>query len=186
MKRPWLGRAPRVDLVVLQRDRPEQATLREGVLDLAPSLDQERYSGRARETLPWAEQRPGLTPFAVLVRDDPVGFGILDQVQLDLVALTPYPERAVLLRSFYIDARHQRRGLGRAAAAAVPTLARLLAPRADQLLLTVNVDNEAARRAYLAAGFEDTGELVEGGTLGPQRILRHPLVPRIASRRADD
>jgi RimJ/RimL family protein N-acetyltransferase len=173
---PRIRRAAPVALVVLTE---EHADLRAEVVALSPRLDQERYSGRARETLAWADSRPAMTPFAITLATKAVGFGILDRSELDLVALTPHPELAVLLRSFYIGAEHQGRGYGRTAAAATPALARTVAPRATQLLLTVNEDNPVARAAYLAAGFTDTGERFVGGALGPQHVLRHSLRPRL-------
>jgi GNAT superfamily N-acetyltransferase len=162
--------------VVLTAERED---LRAEVVALAPRLDQERYSGRARETVAWADTRSTMTPFAITAGPQAVGFGILDRSELDLVALTPQPDRAVLLRSFYVAAEHQGHGYGRLAAAATPSLAQAVAPRATHLLLTVNEENPAARATYLAAGFVDTGERFLGGTLGPQHILRHHLRARI-------
>lgn len=42
---------------------------------------------------------------------------------------------------------------------------------------TVNTVNPAARKAYLAGGFVDTGEVYLGGGFGPQHNMRLPLCP---------
>ncbi|MCU1357453.1 MAG: N-acetyltransferase [Acidimicrobiales bacterium] len=164
-----------VSLVVVATD---DAELRTATLALAPRLDQERFSGRARETLPWADRVTTMTPFAVVADGAPVGFGILDTTELHLLALTPRPDRAVLLRSFYVDAAHQGRGIGRRAAAEIGILARDVAAQATEVVLTVDEHNPIAAHTYRAAGFVDDGDRYLGGTLGPQHILRLPLPPR--------
>lgn len=154
---------------------PDDAELRARVLGLFPRPDQEPWSGQALATLPWADSLPGLHPFAVLADGTAVGFGIIDRRPLDLVALSPRPDRAVLLRSFYLDAGAQGRGIGRRALRGVGPFVRALVPGAVEVVLTVNVANEPAVRAYLAAGFVDDGDVYRGGRLGPQHILRLPL-----------
>jgi predicted kinase/RimJ/RimL family protein N-acetyltransferase len=59
---------------------------------------------------------------------------------------------------FLIDRRHQRRGLGRAALAAVIDWLRREQGAAN-LALSVSLDNAVARRLYASAGFVETGEL---------------------------
>lgn len=174
--------APVVDLVDLtvpdgstESDaEPRIALLRAAVCGLAPRADQEQFSGRARDTLPVADQDPFRTPFAIVYDGEAVGFGALDaQGYLDEIA--DEPRRAVLLRGFYVGARRQGRGLGGAAIRALPEFARKLAPEARVLMLTVNVRNDAAVRAYLAGGFVDDGRRYLGGDAGPQHILRMVL-----------
>ena len=166
---------PEVELVVLEPDRLD---LRARVLGLFPRPEQERFSGQAIVTLPWADSRPELTPFAVVAAGEPVGFGILDRTEADLAPLTPRPDRAVLFRSFYLAADAQGRGLGRAAAAAVPDLVRAVHPDATEVVLTVNEANPVAVRAYRAAGFVDEGDRYLGGSQGPQHVLRRLLPAR--------
>ena len=148
----------------------EATALRDAVVALRPLPDQEVYSSRAEETLPAAEADPDRTPFAVLLGDLPVGFGVLDRAGY-LADLVDEPQRAVLLRAFYLDAAWQGRGLGVAAAREVRDLAGRLHPDADLVVLTVNEGNPRAVAAYLRAGFVDIGVRYLGGGAGPQHVL---------------
>lgn len=156
-----------VRLVVLT---PAHATLRTAVVGLRPLPEQEEFSAAAARTLPEAEADPHRTPFAVLDDGAAVGFGVLDRDGY-LADLVDAPERAVLLRGFYLDASVQGRGLGSAAARAVRVLAGQLFPDAALVVLTVNERNPAALTAYRRAGFADTGARCLGGGAGPQRVL---------------
>lgn len=153
---------------------PRIARLRAEVSVLAPRADQVRFSGRASVTLPVADSDPFRTPYAVVHDGRAVGFGVLDaQGYPDELAGEARP--AVVLRSFYIGARWQGRGFGGAAIRELPRVAAKLAPDAGVLLLTVNVRNTDAVRAYLAGGFVDEGRLYLGGGAGPQHVLRREL-----------
>ena len=79
------------------------------------------------------------------------------------------------LRAFFIDARWQGQGLGKAALEAM--LADLVAryPEARQLALCVSADNHVARHLYLQAGFVDGGELYHDGRGQAQYLLLRTL-----------
>ena len=79
------------------------------------------------------------------------------------------------LRAFFIDARWQGQGLGRAALDAM--LLDLVArhPAARQLALCVSADNSVARRLYLHTGFVDSGELNHDGRGQAQHLLLRAL-----------
>lgn len=145
----------------------EDAALRELVLELRPRRDQEGFAGVPPTTLADAE-RHGALGVAVLDDDEPVGFFVLDARGVPGGGRHP---TAVGLRSFFIDARHQGRGIGSAALQALPALVAERFPGATGVVLTVNVSNPPARRVYLRAGFRDTGALYHGGDLGPQQVL---------------
>jgi RimJ/RimL family protein N-acetyltransferase len=154
--------APAVVLAAVQ-----EAALREQVLGLAPRPGQEGWSGVPVDTLPDAERR-GALPVAIVAGGEAVGFFVLDARGV------PGGERhrgAVGLRSLFVDARHQRRGIGGAALRVLPAFAREHFPGAHAVVLTVNASNPVARHAYLAAGFHETGERYHGGRLGPQHVL---------------
>lgn len=153
---------PRVRLARLDGDSPRVRELRGAVLRHRLGPGQNRFAPPAAHTLPRADADPYRVPFAVVYRDRAVGFGILDRAG-PLREITDDPVGAVLLRAFYIDFRWQGRGLGRAACAALPSLVRSVAPAATALLLTVDRDNHAARRTYLASGFTDTGRVHSDG-----------------------
>lgn len=159
--------APAVRLVVVD---PADEALRLALVALRPAPEQEEFSASADRTLPEAITNPARTPFAVCADGEPVGFGVLDREGY-LDELVDAPERAALLRGFYVAARHQGRGIGTAAAAQVPALAAGLYDDADLVVLTVNERNPAAITAYERAGFRDTGVRYLGGDAGPQHVL---------------
>jgi RimJ/RimL family protein N-acetyltransferase len=148
---------------------PHDDALREQVLRLAPTAEQEIFSGRAEQTLPAAEADEARTPFAILHGERAVGFGVLDRAGY-LADLVDDPARAVLLRAFYLDASAQGRGWGRQAARQIPDLAAQVTD-AELVVLTVNERNPRAVRAYLRAGFTDTGTRYLDGSAGPQHVL---------------
>jgi GNAT superfamily N-acetyltransferase len=148
---------------------PVTAELREAVLALAPRPEQSPWSGEARWTLPAAESHPRRTPCTALLDGVPVAFFILDTGS-DVALYEPRPG-TVGVRALYVDREHQGEGIGTAMLRAMPDLARRLYPDGVRLALTVNVTNPVAVRAYLKAGFTDTGRLYHGGALGPQHVL---------------
>jgi ribosomal protein S18 acetylase RimI-like enzyme len=147
--------------------------LRERTLALAPHPRQERWSGRAKATLPAAERHPDRRPVVALDDDgEPVGFFVLD-VGPGMPAV--HAPGTVGVRGLFVDARHQRRGHGVALLRALPGFVRERYPGAQRIALTVNVDNPDAVRTYRRAGFRDTGRRYRGGSLGPQHILELDL-----------
>jgi GNAT superfamily N-acetyltransferase len=152
---------------------PVTAGLRDAVLALAPRPDQSPWSGEARWTLPAAEAHPHRTPCTALLDGVPVAFFILDTGS-DVALYEPAPG-TVGVRALYVDRERQGQGVGTAMLRALPDLARRLYPDGERLALTVNVTNPVAVRAYLHAGFTDTGRVYRGGALGPQHVLVYRL-----------
>jgi GNAT superfamily N-acetyltransferase len=152
---------------------PVTAAVRDAVLALAPLPEQSPWSGEARWTLPAAESHPRRTPCTALLDGVPVAFFILD-TGTDVALYEPRPD-TVGVRALYVDREHQGVGIGTAMLRAMPELARQLYPGAERLALTVNVTNPIAVRAYLRAGFTDTGRLYHGGALGAQHVLVRDL-----------
>lgn len=150
--------------------RPDDEPLRRAVLGTQPRPGQEAWASTAAQTLPAADADPDRTPFAVLDGPRVVGFGVLDRGDL-LRRLVDDPARAVLLRGFYLDGSAQGAGLGTAAAARVPQLARSVHPGTELVVLTVDGENAAAMRAYRHAGYVDTGVLALGAGSEPQHVL---------------
>ncbi|WP_017609084.1 GNAT family N-acetyltransferase [Nocardiopsis xinjiangensis] len=183
------GRTPALRLVRLDHDTDQTRALREAVVRQRVAPDQRRFVTEAVHTLPRADTDPDRTPFAVVLAgarprdraealDRCAGFGIVD-LRGHLRDLVDTPERAALLRAYYLTPEWQGRGIGRAACSA-PTLDPLVAevaPRATEIVLCVNRANEAGRRTYLAAGFAPTGRDHHGGPNGPQQILSRPMDP---------
>lgn len=183
------GRTPALRLVRLDHDTDETRALREAVVLQRVAPDQRRFVTEAVHTLPQADTDPDRTPFAVVIAgphpqdrgsalDICAGFGIVD-LRGNLRDLVDTPERAALLRAYYVTPEWQGRGIGRAACSA-PTLDPLvagIAPRTTEIVLCVNHANDAGRRTYLAAGFAPTGSDYHGGPNGPQQILSRPMGP---------
>lgn len=156
-----------VSLAVVDRE------LRARVLGLAPHPFQRGWSGVPADTLAPAERDPHQWPVAILLGDDPVGFLVLHGGVSAGRFVRPHGE--LLVRAFFIDAAHQREGVGRRALAQLPAFARGLLPSLSRLVLTVNDVNEVAQRAYTRAGFLDTGERYQRPGGGPQLVLELPL-----------
>lgn len=146
---------------------PVTAQLRERVLLLAPHPAQEVFSGRAAQTLPVAEADPRRHPYAMVEAGRPVGFFVVDETPPEAD-----PAADLHLRAFFVDAAAQGRGVAKAAVHGLEDLLQTDFPAARLVVLTVNARNPAARAAYLAGGFADTGELYLGGPAGPQHVLR--------------
>jgi len=146
--------------------------LRARVLRLAPHVEQQRFSGRASDTLALAANPARRAVTALDDDGEPVAFMILD-VGASMVAV--HRPGTVGVRGFYVDARHQRRGIGAAVLAALPDYVREHYPQADRIALTVNVSNTTAQRAYFRAGFVDTGERYAAVPSAPQLVLEYRL-----------
>ncbi|CAL9570534.1 hypothetical protein SUDANB121_04857 [Nocardiopsis dassonvillei] len=176
------GPVPR--LVRLDRDTEETALLRAAVLRHRLAPGQARFTGLPVATLPAADADPARVPFAIVLgpvadpaqaREAAAGFGVLD-VGTGLRGLVDEPQRAVLLRAYYVTPQWQGRGIGRTACAA-PLLDRLAAetaPHATEAVLCVNTANPGARRVYEAAGYTATGRVIPGDA-GPQQVMSRPL-----------
>lgn len=121
----------------------------------------------------FAADEPGCD-FHIILRDlYVVGFFKIDR---DFPAHSPFAgPNDIGLRGVMVDAREQGNGTGKAAMALLRPYVRARYTTAENLVLTVNVVNPAARAVYLSAGFIDGGELHHGGKIGPQHILRLPL-----------
>ncbi|GAA1079279.1 GNAT family N-acetyltransferase [Nocardiopsis metallicus] len=181
-----------VRLVRLDVESAESALLREAVLEHDLPPEQLRFTGLPVRTLPDADQDPERVPYAIVALDAALtgpdsaraacaGFGVLDRVIGS--ELVDAPERAVLMRAYYVTPQWQGRGVGRASCSA-PLLDRLaaeVAPHAELIVLCVNQANQQAQRAYRAAGFDFTGKVVPG-TAGPQDVMARPLGPPTETR----
>ena len=132
------------------------------------------FVGRVAYSLADVAVCPGSEAFALLHGDDPVGYVRIDP-HAHALGDHPLTIGAVALRSFLIDASRQGQGLGTAALAAIHDEVARRHPDRARILLTVNVRNTTAVRAYRRAGYRDSGELYHGGSAGPQHMLWYPL-----------
>ncbi len=79
------------------------------------------------------------------------------------------------LRTFLVDHKLQGRGIAKQTCNQLRGYLKVTYPEATAVYLTVNLANPHARKAYVAGGFVDTGELWLKGEAGPQNILRLDL-----------
>ena len=68
----------------------------------------------------------------------------------------------MLLRSFSTDERFLRRGYAKKVFVHLPRVVGELFPLCDEIVLAVNVQNEAAKKLYMVAGFQDFGVRLQG------------------------
>ena len=112
--------------------------------------------------------------FHIVLRDeDVVGFFKIDRAYFEKFTFAQPHE--IGLRGVMIDRAEQGKGTGKAAIRALRDYLPARYPWAASVVLTVNQINPAAIATYLAAGFQNTGELYHGGKIGPQHIMRMPL-----------
>ena len=181
-----------VRLVRLDAESAEAALLREAVLEHDLPPEQLRFTGLPVRTLPDADRDPERFPYAIVALDGALtgpdqaraacaGFGVLDRVIRS--ELVDAPERAVLMRAYYVTPQWQGRGVGRASCSAplLDQLAAEVAPHAERIVLCVNQANQPAQNAYRAAGFGFTGKVVPGSA-GPQDVMARPLSPPNSTR----
>ena len=150
------------------------ACLRPALLRLSVHPAQRGYVGKIADLLADAAQCPASESMAILCDDAPVGYYRIEP-NARSVAGHDLDAPALGLRSFFIDAAWQGRGLARQALHSMFADLAQRHPQARLLALTVNCMNHAARHLYLSAGFVDSGELYHGGRSGPQHLLWRPL-----------
>ncbi|MCC5893413.1 GNAT family N-acetyltransferase [Exiguobacterium sp.] len=128
-------------------------------------LDQEKYT-----TLPRDIDSPlpeGVHPI-VIVADSPVGFFLLHDTEQ--VRTYTESEHALLLSIFSINHPSQGSGYAKAALRQLPAYVRQKFPKAPEVVLSVNLKNDAAFALYEKVGFSDTGRRITG-PVGEQRIM---------------
>ncbi|WNB91139.1 GNAT family protein [Bacillus sp. NEB1478] len=83
-------------------------------------------------------------------------------------------ESAILLKSFSIDSRHQKKGYALQSLQSLPDLVKNHFPDKDEILLTVHNMNIPAINLYKKAGFLDKGLAYEG-EYGTELIYHYEL-----------
>jgi GNAT superfamily N-acetyltransferase len=153
---------------------PVDESLHQAVIGLAVHPDQVIFVGHVSDSLADARVCPGSEPLALLHEDEVVGYVRIDS-RPSALGTHALAEGAVALRSFLVDASRQGQGLGGAALEAIRGYVAQRHPDRERILLTVNVRNTKALKAYLRAGYRDSGGLYHGGPAGPQHVLWCPL-----------
>ncbi|WP_028670441.1 GNAT family N-acetyltransferase [Saccharospirillum impatiens] len=154
--------------VTLRRLGRDECQLAAG-LTVAP--EQRVYTGTVTEAL--AGMGEFRHPHGVFLDETMVGFFIVDSafaVEFDFCDANDLG-----IRTFLIDSQHQGLGLGKAATVALRPFLVTAFPGVSAVWLTVNCRNPGAYRCYEQGGFSDTGALYEGGSAGPQHVMRLAL-----------
>ncbi len=159
---------------VTLRVEPVNEITRDAVLALEVLPEQIPLSGLPSETLLLAETNPCRIPMAMLESDRVLGFFVL--CWGEQVAHYASSENTMGFRSYLIDAREQGRGYGTAVFTMLREYLLEHHPEFTELNLTVNSKNPRAYRAYLRAGFKDSGVIYHGGAFGPQHVLSLPII----------
>lgn len=156
-------------LALSQRSVVGSIVLDAGEAEFAGGPMDRIFDALAKSASPWA-----LHPFGVMNGSEVVGFFVLRECPV----LPPWASAdAITLHNLRISRSMQGHGFG----TATLVLARqwIAAERPDIrcLMLTVNVDNPAARALYLRSGFLPTGQIL-AGRLGPECVLTWPFEKR--------
>lgn len=128
-------------------------------------LDQEKYTMLPKDIdsiIP-----DGVHP-VVIVNDVPVGFFLLHDTER-VKSYTDNPN-ALLLSAFSINYPAQGSGYAKSALQQLPEYVRHYFTDKQQVVLSVNLKNEAAFSLYQTVGFADTGRRMTG-PVGEQRIM---------------
>jgi ribosomal protein S18 acetylase RimI-like enzyme len=149
---------------------PVDAHNRRAVLSLAVHPAQRDYVGAIADMLADAEISANSEPMVIALGAAVVGYYRIER-NASAVAGRPFAEPTLGLRSFFIDAAEQGKGLGKRAIEAIFADLAVRHPTHVRLVLTVNCSNTPALALYTQAGFEDSGELYHGGRAGPQQLL---------------
>jgi ribosomal protein S18 acetylase RimI-like enzyme len=149
---------------------PVAACDRAVVLGLRVHPHQRDYVGPIGDLLADAAHSGDGDALVFVHGDAPVGYCRLDATAR-AVAGHDFVVAARGLRSFFIDADWQGRGLaGQALEALFADLAER-DPATRLLVLAVNCRNRVAQALYRRAGFEVHGGLYHGGRAGPQQLM---------------
>ena len=145
------------------------AAERDAVLGLEISAEQREFAGDVGKSVAACEAANPAEVAGLAVR---IGDGIVGWVVLKRGNAAPdwVAADAVVVSGLRIDARHQGRGLGGAALAALAEWVARQWPQAALLTLRVDDGNAAAIRAYEKAGWVEAGER-HVGRVGVERTM---------------
>lgn len=90
----------------------------------------------------------------------PIGFFILDK-GTDRLQLTNNP-KSLLMRSYSINPDYQGKGYGKKVIELLENYIKQHNESVEELVLSVNLQNEHAYQVYMKSGFKDTGRKIMG------------------------
>ncbi|MGE7907772.1 GNAT family N-acetyltransferase [Peribacillus sp. NPDC094092] len=121
---------------------------------------QTSFSGLPEEPLKYCREDCDRHPIVILAEGIPVGFFVLHIGE----NITPFTndKKAILLRGFLVDQKHQGKGVANKALQMLPEFAKGIFPNKDSIILAVDVMNVIAKSLYAKLGYQDTGIQKEG------------------------
>ncbi|WP_404460530.1 GNAT family N-acetyltransferase [Sutcliffiella horikoshii] len=152
--------------VKLEAYQPEHL---EELIEYKLTESQLEFTSHPKEALLACETDKGRRPIVILENGHPAGFFVLYQGE-ELTRYTDNPN-AILLRAYSVALPFQGKGIARRSLELLPSFVLKNFPRVDEVVLAVNLRNEAAQRVYLRAGFKDSGRRVMG-RMGEQYVYR--------------
>jgi RimJ/RimL family protein N-acetyltransferase len=141
--------------------------------DFQLPTEQHQFTGLPCEILEQALEDDARFPVIILFDEIPVGFFILHKGEgiKDFSA----NQNALLLRALSINFLYQGKGYGKMGMELLPEFVKAHFPGVDEIVLAVNMRNQAAKKLYEKVGFIDKGER-RNGDIGPQYILHFPII----------
>ena len=153
---------------------PVEPGNRRAVLALRVHPDQRRHVGLVADLLADAQTCSGCLPLVIFEGGRAVGFVRIEEDARSVTGSELTPPSAGM-RAFFIDARHQGRGLGTRALHALLKQLPALLPHARGVTLSVDATNAQAIALYRRAGFVPLGRGYDGGPSRSARLLWRAL-----------
>lgn len=150
--------------VKLEGYRPEHF---EELINYELTESQLTFTSHPKDALLACEKDKGRHPIVILEKGQPAGFLVLYQGE-ELPSYTDNPN-AILLRAYSVAVPFQGKGIAGKSLELLTDYVEGNFPHVDEVVLAVNVRNQAAQRVYLRAGFEDSGRRVIG-RMGEQYV----------------
>jgi RimJ/RimL family protein N-acetyltransferase/heme-degrading monooxygenase HmoA len=113
------------------------------------------------------ETDKGRHPVVILSGMEPAGFFVL--YEGEEMPIYTSNEQAILLRAYSVSYPFQSRGIAKKSLKLLPEYVKRHFPHYNEVVLAVNLRNQAAQHVYQKAGFTDTGRTVMG-RIGEQYI----------------
>ena len=147
----------------------EQAMVRR----ISISQEQVEFAGTIESAIMLCESnnQQEVVGLAILSGAVPVGFLLLKRGSK---APQWIPRNSVAIAALRIDAKHQGFGYGTQALKLVPEWVEKAWPTAENLVLSVDEENESAIKSYKKAGWTDDGVRIQG-RIGWERHMTLPL-----------
>ncbi|MFD1737500.1 GNAT family N-acetyltransferase [Bacillus salitolerans] len=130
--------------------------------------EQRQFTGMPLEMIKLAKEDHSRNPIVILNHNNPVGFFVL-QNGARVVEYTDNPN-ALLLIAFSINETEQGKGFAKDGLQLLDKFVKQHFPTINEIVLAVNMRNNAARQLYERVGFIDKG-IRKMGQIGEQAIL---------------